>query len=143
MWWRKERELLIQRLFCHEMDPILLLLLLIPQVVLANVPHQPFPPEENTLPSVVVSSSSDSIDPTVLTDTNQVDWRPRISFETSLDSSNLTIPSITHPSSHEANGNKRYPVASFDFNHVATPYIISLWIIIVGLAKIGESFHLT
>ena len=33
---------------------------------------------------------------------------------------------------------KRYQVASFDFNHVATPYIISLWIIIVGLAKIGK-----
>ena len=33
---------------------------------------------------------------------------------------------------------ERYQVASFDFNHVATPYIISLWIIIVGLAKIGK-----
>lgn len=32
----------------------------------------------------------------------------------------------------------RYAVASFDFHHVATPYIISLWIIIVGLAKIGK-----
>ncbi|KAH9399779.1 Sodium/hydrogen exchanger 1 [Tyrophagus putrescentiae] len=35
----------------------------------------------------------------------------------------------------------RYQVAKFDFEHVATPYIISMWIIIVGLAKIG--FHVT
>lgn len=39
----------------------------------------------------------------------------------------------------EENGAERYAVAGFDFNRVATPYIISLWIIIVGLAKIGES----
>lgn len=47
---------------------------------------------------------------------------------------------------HNSNGDEtvtevkdlRYAVASFDFHHVATPYIISLWIIIVGLAKIGK-----
>ena len=42
--------------------------------------------------------------------------------------------------SSEAHEVKRYQVASFDFNHVATPYIISLWIIIVGLAKIGKLY---
>ncbi|RWS13221.1 sodium/hydrogen exchanger 3-like protein [Dinothrombium tinctorium] len=36
---------------------------------------------------------------------------------------------------------QRYHVAKFDFARIATPYIVSLWIIIVGLAKIG--FHVT
>ena len=34
---------------------------------------------------------------------------------------------------------KHVELAKFDFDHVSTPYVISLWIIIVGLAKIGKS----
>ena len=52
-------------------------------------------------------------------------------------SSNSTINSAAAAAQHEKQA-MRYSVASFDFGHVATPYIISLWIIIVGLAKIGE-----
>jgi hypothetical protein len=47
-----------------------------------------------------------------------------------------------HHNNDHNNSVKRYQVAKFDFEHVSTPYIISLWIIIVGLAKIGESFFL-
>lgn len=36
---------------------------------------------------------------------------------------------------------KRFQVAKVDFHHVATPFIISVWIIIAGFAKIG--FHVT
>ncbi|KAK8784231.1 hypothetical protein V5799_009406 [Amblyomma americanum] len=32
---------------------------------------------------------------------------------------------------------KRFQVAKVDFHHVATPFIISVWIIIAGFAKIG------
>ncbi|XP_022246192.1 sodium/hydrogen exchanger 3-like isoform X2 [Limulus polyphemus] len=37
--------------------------------------------------------------------------------------------------------NHRYHVATVDFPHVSIPYIISAWILIAGLAKIG--FHVT
>ncbi|XP_064466459.1 sodium/hydrogen exchanger 3-like [Ornithodoros turicata] len=36
---------------------------------------------------------------------------------------------------------QRFQVAKVDFHHVATPFIISVWIIIAGFAKIG--FHVT
>ncbi|XP_015784573.1 sodium/hydrogen exchanger 3-like isoform X1 [Tetranychus urticae] len=39
------------------------------------------------------------------------------------------------------NSTKRYAIAKFDFEKVSQPYIICLWIIIVGVAKIG--FNLT
>ncbi|GBM46698.1 hypothetical protein AVEN_244144-1 [Araneus ventricosus] len=32
---------------------------------------------------------------------------------------------------------KRYPVASFDFDHVAAPFIITAWIFVACGAKIG------
>lgn len=47
---------------------------------------------------------------------------------------------VKHPALDEDTNKssvKRFPVVAFDFHHVATPYIISLWIVIVGLAKIG------
>lgn len=49
----------------------------------------------------------------------------------------------THGNSESegGHGDKRYQVASVDFHHVSAPYIISIWIIIAGLAKIG--FHVT
>lgn len=62
---------------------------------------------------------------------SSVNTRPRNSW----DPENVDFPNGTVAESEEV---KRYKVASFDFNHVATPYIISLWIIIVGLAKIGN-----
>ena len=41
--------------------------------------------------------------------------------------------------SSSSSSSKHYPIFRFDFNHVSTPYIILLWIIIVGFGKIGES----
>lgn len=38
---------------------------------------------------------------------------------------------------------KRFQVAKVDFHHVATPFIISVWIIIAGFAKIGASSSLS
>jgi len=66
-------------------------------------------------------------------------------LSTSDENSIITTPLhriAPHHNNHNHNHNqtvKRYQVAKFDFEHVSTPYIISLWIIIVGLAKIGES----
>lgn len=106
----------------------------------ANVP-QPSEETLNTVPSAAnpnngleTTSSDASINELLLGD-----WRPKPPFE-SPTHDNLTSSSASqqHPSGHESKEGMRYPVASFDFNHVATPYIISLWIIIVGLAKIGE-----
>lgn len=54
-------------------------------------------------------------------------------FHEELSNSHETPHHIGNHSVH------RYRVATFDFDHVSTPYIVSLWIIIVGLAKIGES----
>lgn len=63
---------------------------------------------------------------------------------TNDDNSIITTPLhriAPHHHNHNHNNSvKRYQVAKFDFEHVSTPYIISLWIIIVGLAKIGKSF---
>lgn len=33
---------------------------------------------------------------------------------------------------------KHYELFKFDFEKVSTPYIVCLWILIVGVAKIGE-----
>ncbi|XP_023244345.1 Na(+)/H(+) exchanger beta-like [Centruroides sculpturatus] len=44
-------------------------------------------------------------------------------------------------SSENPSESERFRVASVDFAHVSTPFIISLWIVIAGLAKIG--FHVT
>ncbi|KAL1428904.1 hypothetical protein MTO96_016656 [Rhipicephalus appendiculatus] len=50
--------------------------------------------------------------------------------------------SAGHHGSGERDGTpKRFQVAKVDFHHVATPFIISVWIIIAGFAKIG--FHVT
>jgi hypothetical protein len=57
---------------------------------------------------------------------------------TNDDSIKMTTP--LHRTSSAPHHSHRYQVAKFDFENVSTPYIISLWIIIVGLAKIGESF---
>lgn len=35
---------------------------------------------------------------------------------------------------------KQLNIFVVDFSHVSTPFIISLWIAIAGLAKIGEDF---
>jgi len=35
---------------------------------------------------------------------------------------------------------KRYEIVKLDFERVTAPYIISLWIAIVGLAKIGKLY---
>ncbi|XP_076370956.1 sodium/hydrogen exchanger 3-like [Tachypleus tridentatus] len=43
--------------------------------------------------------------------------------------------------SHKTHERHRYHVATVDFPHVSVPYIISVWILIAGLAKIG--FHVT
>ncbi|KAH7977312.1 hypothetical protein HPB49_000580 [Dermacentor silvarum] len=46
--------------------------------------------------------------------------------------------SAGHHGSGERDGTpKRFQVAKVDFHHVATPFIISVWIIIAGFAKIG------
>ncbi|GIY63798.1 uncharacterized protein CDAR_601441 [Caerostris darwini] len=45
----------------------------------------------------------------------------------------------TTKKSHEV---KRYPVASFDFDHVAAPFVITAWIFAACCAKIGMWFHL-
>ena len=42
-----------------------------------------------------------------------------------------------HESHHKEH---RYSVATFDFSHVATPFIISVWILFASLAKIGIYF---
>lgn len=46
---------------------------------------------------------------------------------------------LTKNDEQSSSSSKHYPTFRFDFNHVSTPYIISLWIIIVGFGKIGES----
>lgn len=101
-----------------------------------NVP-QPFPPEDNTF-----QTSRPSVNPG---EDPSIDWQPRFNPDVDLGKINMTN-SHQEGSSHASAGHGtsestedlRYAVASFDFHHVATPYIISLWIIIVGLAKIGE-----
>ncbi len=35
---------------------------------------------------------------------------------------------------------ERYPVAMFDFHKVATPLIISIWVIFASLAKLGKLY---
>lgn len=60
----------------------------------------------------------------------------------SASSSSSSSKDGTHSESEGGgHGDKRYQVAAVDFHHVSSPYIISLWIIIAGLAKIG--FHVT
>lgn len=133
-------------------------------VIEANVPHSNPPNEDNTFAtsgpdldsnSGTIGSDNDSGGsiPSVAT------YRPRANNPEWNNSEHLDVPtfgsspvgshsSIGHSSTgHSSTGNGdetvtevkdlRYAVASFDFHHVATPYIISLWIIIVGLAKIG------
>lgn len=46
---------------------------------------------------------------------------------------------LTKNDKQSSSSSKHYPIFRFDFNHVSTPYIILLWIIIVGFGKIGES----
>lgn len=113
----------------------LVILLSLSCVCLGNVPH-----EDNTLTTVTSNPDPNASSGSSVIDLKE--WTPKIPFETSHDS-NLTSnhasspSSSKHPAGHESKS-ERYQVASFDFNHVATPYIISLWIIIVGLAKIGK-----
>lgn len=99
--------------------------------VLCNVPHS-FPPDENTLSPPTTSPDSGAND--------LLHWQPKVPFDAPTDVrwENITTSTSTE-APEESRGSKRYAVATFDFHHVATPYIISLWIIIVGLAKIGES----
>lgn len=106
--------------------------ILLMRSVMCNVPHS-FPPDENTLTPPTTSPDPSAND--------LLQWRPKVPFDAPSDVrwENLTISSTEGPPEHEARSSKRYAVATFDFHHVATPYIISLWIIIVGLAKIGES----
>jgi hypothetical protein len=110
----------------------------------ANVPHSSEDLLLNTLPTVPANSGLDptssdaSINELLLSGGN---WRPKPPFESPVHDLNLSSSassSSSHSTGHESKEGMRYAVASFDFNHVATPYIISLWIIIVGLAKIGE-----
>ena len=100
-------------------------------IVIANVPTSPS----------VTSSSDSSSNPGSSSD---YEWRAKVPKDLRIDvqGNNLSTGGSSNPSNHgEAASSMeslRYSVASFDFNHVATPYIISLWIIIVGLAKIGK-----
>ena len=100
----------------------------------ANVPHEtPLPTDDLTV--------APTLSPLVTT-SDQLQWKPKTAYDAPNDVTweNLSFPTTTAPSSeHESQSVKRYAVATFDFHHVATPYIISLWIIIVGLAKIGQS----
>lgn len=131
-------------------------------VIEANVPHSNPPNEDNTFAtsgpeldsnSGTIGSDNDSGGsiPSVAT------YRPRANnpeWNSTGNSEHFDVPTYgsspvgSHSSTgHSSTGNGdetvtevkdlRYAVASFDFHHVATPYIISLWIIIVGLAKIG------
>ena len=108
----------------------LLLLTTIVTIVVANVP---------TSPSVTSSDSSSQPG-----SSSDFEWRAKVPKDLRIDvqGNNLSTGGSSNPSNHgEAASSMeslRYSVASFDFNHVATPYIISLWIIIVGLAKIGK-----
>ncbi|XP_022704171.1 sodium/hydrogen exchanger 3-like isoform X2 [Varroa jacobsoni] len=55
-----------------------------------------------------------------------------------------TISSNNHNGGHRAGHHERpktFIIAAIDFEHVSAPFIIVVWIIIAGLAKIG--FHLT
>ncbi|XP_013782494.1 sodium/hydrogen exchanger 3-like, partial [Limulus polyphemus] len=85
-----------------------------------------------------------------------LDTTPRSSYqsiktngpEISMDLHNEFVETVDRHEQHEAadhNHEKheihRYHVAKVDFPHVSTPYIISIWILIAGLAKIG--FHVT
>ena len=54
-------------------------------------------------------------------------------------SSNFTWLNLTDSvctSYHEPG--RRFPVAIFDFEHVKTPLVASLWILFVSIAKVGE-----
>lgn len=115
-----------------------------------NVP-QPVPPEDNTVSSIPDGNPNPGVD----FDEGLLSWRPKPPFDSHpvsglrIDGQNLSSTSshdvsvIKTPIGQHGSGpsnreGMRYSVAAFDFNHVATPYIISLWIIIVGLAKIGK-----
>lgn len=98
-------------------------------IVIANVPTSP----SVTLPTDLPTDQG-----------SDFEWRAKLPKDLRIDvqGNNLSTGGSSNPSNHREGANPveslRYAVASFDFNHVATPYIISLWIIIVGLAKIGK-----
>lgn len=126
-------------------------------VIEANVPHSNPPNEDNTFAtsgpeldsnSGTIGSDNDSGGsiPSVATyrpRSNNPEWNSTDHFDVpTYGSSPVGSHSSTgHPTTGDETVTEvkdlRYAVASFDFHHVATPYIISLWIIIVGLAKIG------
>ncbi|CAN8024207.1 unnamed protein product [Ixodes persulcatus] len=57
------------------------------------------------------------------------------------------VGGLTGPGHHGSGGKgsevQRFQVAKVDFHHVATPFIISVWIIIAGFAKIEGSGGVT
>ena len=115
---------------------MLLYLLQIISLASGNVP-QPFPPEDNTFQTSRPSLSPEVEDPSV--QSLQPRTAPAGMQRGNMTNSHQDPGSMSHEATESSlTPNLRYAVASFDFHHVATPYIISLWIIIVGLAKIGE-----
>ena len=137
----------------------MIILSVVISVIEGNVPHSNPPNEDNTFAtsgpeldsnSGTIGSDNDSGGsiPSVAT------YRPRANnpeWNSTGNSEHFDVPTYgsspvgSHSSTGHPSGDEtvtevkdlRYAVASFDFHHVATPYIISLWIIIVGLAKIG------
>jgi hypothetical protein len=67
-------------------------------------------------------------------DRNQVNSRIKDTIE-------WNEPSIASNQTNRSRPEKQFDLAKFDFDHVSTPYVISLWIIIVGLAKIGMNIR--
>ncbi|CAH1779096.1 unnamed protein product [Owenia fusiformis] len=60
---------------------------------------------------------------------------------TTPESHRTTHGDTTHSDeAHGGSGHGRYPVVTFNFEHVAAPYVIALWVLLASLAKIG--FHL-
>jgi hypothetical protein len=125
-------EKVLQELVGSSMTIIISIFICLTPCVLSNVPHTS-PPDAKTS---VISTTPEA------TTGDLLQWKPgNLPFDAPSDVrwQNLTTSAPTAASpDHESKGTMRYAVATFDFHHVATPYIISLWIIIVGLAKIGK-----
>ncbi|KAI1306501.1 Sodium/hydrogen exchanger 3 [Halotydeus destructor] len=105
----------------------------------SNVPQLQYPPPPMPVDAPDENSISNLPDGYVAHAPLNWDLGDLYSPDRTLNGPNLSLPEPADLV--EEKKVERYHVFSFDFNNVATPYIISLWIIIVGLAKIG--FHVT
>jgi hypothetical protein len=50
---------------------------------------------------------------------------------------NTTNGSLTSTEAHSESEGKKIKVAKFDFKYIATPFIVSVWVLLASLLKVG------